>query len=107
MTANEEDTELANMIRERAQLRRSLACLKNKLTRFRTVIGQAQMAIDDFTVWELAGGALIVQPPPGVFGGGEKNGIYPSPEELGQALKDRVAFTNRLAEIEQRLKEAG
>ena len=107
MTANEEDTELANMIRERAQLRRSLACLKNKLTRFRTVIGQAQMAIDDSTAWDLDGESLIVQPPPGVFGGGEKNGVYPSPEELGKALKDRVAFTKRLDEIEQRLEEAG
>ena len=107
MTTEEQYIELGKMIEERAETRRRLACVKNKLSRFRTILGQAQSAIDGYTSWETTGETLIVQPHQRVAGGGEVNGVFPSPEDLARALKDRDSLQKKLEDLETRLNEAG
>lgn len=108
MTADEKHAELGRMVVERAEVRRELACVKNRLSRYNDIFAHAQLAISgDFRNWRAEGDDLIIRRPEGVYPSGEAEGVFPSPSEFAYALQARIALTAKLADIEQRMNEAG
>ena len=106
--ADDTHSELGQMVVERADVRRRLACTKHKLSRYKAILTYAQCAIDALgdRNWRAEGDELVVERPEGIYDMGE-GGAFPTPAELGRALQARIDLTKRLANLEQQLDEAG
>ena len=109
MTTNEEHSELGRMVVERAELRRRLACIKSKLSRYKALLTYAEIAVSDLDTaknWRTEDGALVLNRPDGIYDMGP-GGSFPTPTELSDALQARIDLTNRLKELDELLNAAG
>ena len=107
MTTDEKYNELGRLVAERRELKLSLACAQSKLDRYRKILQQADAAIQGLAAWSFDETTFVVQPVPGMYGGGVKDAAYPTPQALGQALSDKLACEKRIQEIDERLNAAG
>ena len=105
MTKDDEHNELGRMVVERVDARRKLACVEHKLSRFRSLLLSAGLAITNDENWRVDGKDLMLRR----LGGGsdDTEDAYPSPEEFSQALQTRRDLKDRIAEINQRFDDAG
>ena len=99
MTEDEKDAEFGRLLRERAALRETLACLKSKLLSASAAFKQAGQALSMDAEWPLSDDDTIVVPAlEGVYDM-ERSRQMPSTTDFARWLRERKAATARLAEI--------
>ena len=104
MTPNEELNELGAMVKERREVKSSLACAENKLSRYGSLLEQTAFAMKGHGAFDLSGEGdeFIVRSIPGVQGY-EKDVAFPTRREIMGVLKDVQYLRRRLAELDERL----
>lgn len=89
MTKEEQDALIADMVRERRELNRTIGCLESMLDRAYRSLGAARLAVGNAT------GENPRQPPEDLD--------YPPPEKLCEWLGDLRDARDRLAAVNARL----
>ena len=108
MNAKQEQEELGLMVQERRDIKISLACTKNKLTRYRITLEQTVLSMgeigDTMNGFKFSDNSdeFFVLSVPGAQGF-EKDLCFPSRDELALVLKDWIHLRNRLTELNELL----
>ena len=101
MTSQEHDAELGRLVRERADIRQTIACLKSKLLRAQVAFRAAAVALED----ERAQRAIqkteegLVVPRLGQIGSAEGH-VLPEADDIMRWLTTKTEAEARLVEIE-------
>ena len=106
MTDDEQNAEIANMAVERAELKRAIVCMTNKVARYRKALSQASVALARDVHLRETGDGVIVPAIDGLFDGGKEREL-PSLSEIAALRKGRMNAQTRLKELDQALDDFG
>ena len=98
MTKDEQKTEIGSMVIEKKELERQLACVNNKLHRFKIVFEKSIEAINGVVNWKCSGEGeeMCVKFP---IGDESLPHVFPSNSEFAGALKKRWELGERIEEL--------
>ena len=107
MTGDEKNAEIASVADERAELKRALICMDNKITRYRKALSQTSVALSRGLHLREDGDVVIVPGIDGLYDGENDRELPTSLSEIVALQKGRATAHAHLKELDQSLDDLG
>lgn len=105
MTDEERDALIGRAVQEHKRLKQTLACLKTKAGQMQKAVADGLLLLKGDTTGQIKDGELYVAESPHSMR--VKGCDWPSKEEIGALVTERIEAEKQLADVEQRLRDMG